>query len=275
MERYTVKPSVDSTDMSFSLDSSKARRIFTLNTHEERQLEKVRFNLEKQKMAETKRFLKAQKDTIAHHFASRKVHSAGKDDMGEKFLKMNSAWTTSTSQELSSSSSSHLDPQCLIPEKNNLKTKRKYSQKVGIDYSNTASFSYSGFPHIRRISMVSDGNLVKWFRSWSSRARPNFRFLWNKVDNDKVIKKQPNSPAEKTFIHENSTDEVESECEGKERSLSEILPPISLPPLHSQKEKTLKEKHRVTITAKEKVRSEKLWDGLEDCRYIRTYIKNK
>lgn len=275
MKRHTAKTSADSTDIQFSLDSSKARRIFTLNTHEEKRLEKVRWNLEKQRMAETKRFLKAQKDTIVHYFASRKVHSAGKVDIHDRFLKMNSAWATSKSEELLSSGSSHLDPQCLIPEKNNFKCKGKYSQTVGIDNSNTTSLSYSVLPHMRR-NLVSEGNLIQWFRSWSSRARPSFRYLsGNKVDNDKVITKQSNSPTQKTFIHENSRDEIVSEIEVKERSLSEVLPPVSLPPLHSQKEKTLKERHRVTLTTKEKVRNKELWDGLKDCRYIRTYVRDK
>lgn len=275
MEHHTAKSSKESTDIQFSLDNSKARRIFTLNTHEEKRLEKVRWNLEKQRMAETKRFLKAQKDTIVHHFASRKVHSAGEVDFHDRFLKMNSAWVTWKSEELLSSGSSHLDPQCLISEKNNVKCKGKYSQKVGIDYSNTASVSYSVLPRMRR-NLASEGNLLQWFRSWSSRARPSFRFLsGNKVDNDKVITKQSNSPTQKNFIHENSRDEIVSESEVKERSLSEVLPPVSLPPLHSQKEKTLKEKQRVTLTAKERVSHKELWDGLKDCRYIRTYVRDK
>ena len=274
MERHTARSSAERTDISLSLESSKARRIFTLNTHEEKRLEKVRWSLEKQRMAETKRFLKAQKDTIVHHFASRKIHSAGKVDIHDRALKMSSAWMTSKSQEQLSSSSGQLDPQCLIPEKNNFKCKGKYSQKVGIDCSNTASVSYSVLPHMRRI-LVSEENLIQWCRSWSSRARTNFLFLRNEVDNDKVITKQSNSPTQETFIHKNSTEEVASEREGKERSLSEILPPVSLPPLHSQKEKTMKEQHRMVFTARKKVRNENLWDGLEDCRYIRTYVKNK
>lgn len=266
MERHTVKSSAESFYIPFSLDNSEAKRICTLNAREEKRLEKVRKNLEKQRIAETKRLLKAQKDITNHLFASRKVvslHSAGKVNV---LHRMNPAWTGTSQELLSSLRSGHLDPQCLIPEKSNSESKGKYSQKVGIDYSNMASVSYSVLPRMRRI-MASEGNFIQRCRSWSSRARPNLRFLGNKVSDEKVITKHSNSPAQRSFIHENSTDAVVSET--KERSLSEVLPPVILPPLHSQKEKTLKGKRHVAFQMK----NEELWDGLEDCRYIRTYIK--
>lgn len=90
-----VKSSAVNTDIPFSLDSPKARRIFTLNTHEEKRLEKVRWNLEKQRMAETKKFLKAKKDIIIHHFRIRKVHSSGQVGIHDRLLTMNSGWKTS------------------------------------------------------------------------------------------------------------------------------------------------------------------------------------
>lgn len=273
MECYTGKSNTVNRDIPHSLDSSKARRIFTLNTHEEKRLEKVRWNLEKQRMAETKRFLKAKKDIIIHHFGFRKVHSAGQVGVHNRLLTMNSACTIS--QELLPSRSGYLDPQWFIPEKSNSKSKGKCtSQKVGTDCSDTTSVSFNVLPHTRRI-LVSEGNLdlMQRCRSWSSRARPNFRCLGNKVDNDKVITKRSNSPAQKNFIHENYSDATENK--GKEKCLSEVLPPVSLPPLHLQKEKTVKDKRCATLTVTEKVRNEKLWDGLEDCRYLRTYEKNK
>ena len=276
MECHTVKSSAVNTDIPLSLDSSKARRIFTLNTHEEKRLEKVRWNLEKQRMAETKRFLKAKKDIVVHHFGFRKVPSAGQVGVHDRLLTMNSAWTTS--QELLPSRSGYLDPQWFILEKNKSKSKGKcISQKVGTDCSDTTSVSFSVLPHMRRI-LVSEGNLdlMQRCQSWSSRSRPNFRCLGNKVDNDKVITKRSNSPAQKNFIprHENHSDTTDNK--GKEKSLSEVLPPVSLPPLHLQKEKTVKGKLCGTnLTMTEKVRHEKLWDDLEDCRYLRTYEKNK
>ena len=264
-----IRAESDFGETPFSLDSSEAKRITALNAREERRLEEVHRKLEKQRTTEKKRFLKAQKDTVINLFTSRKVHSTGKIYAHER-LTMDSGWATS--RELLRSISEHFDPQCLIPEKNNSKSKRKYSQKVGVDYSNIASASYSGLLHDTRI-LASEGNLIQRCRSWSSRVVPNFRFFGSKVSNDQVTTKQSNSSAKKSFIQENSTDAVESRGITKERSLSEVLPPVRLPPLHSLKEKTLKEKRNVSLKMANKIRNEELWAGLENCRYIRRYVK--
>lgn len=270
MECHMVKSSAVNTDIPFSLDSPKARRIFTLNTHEEKRLEKVRWNLEKQRMAETKKFLKAKKDIIIHHFRIRKVHSSGQVGIHDRLLTMNSGWKTS--QELLPFRSGYLDLQWFIPAKNNSKNKETYiSQHAGTYCSDTATVSFSGLPHMRRI-LVSEENLsldlMQRCRGGSSSARPKFRCLKNKEDRDKVITKRSNSPAQKNFIYENSY-----ENKTKEKPLSEVLPPIRLPPLHSQKENKIKEKRDTTLAMTDRVRKEKLWNGLEDCRYLRTYKK--
>ena len=172
-----VKSSAVNTDI--RLDSSKARRICTLNTHEEKRLEKIRWNLEKQRTAERKKFLKAKKDVIIHQLGFRK-------------------------------------------------------------------------------------------EVWSS--SPIFCCAENKEDSDKVTIKRLNSPAQKNFIHENSC-----ENKGNEKpAFSEVLPSIRLPPLHSQKEKPIKEKRHTTLAmTSEKVSKENLWNGLENCRYLRTYKETK
>ena len=177
MECHKVKSSATNTDI--HLNSSKARRILTLNTHEEKRLEKARWNLEKQRTAERKKFLKAKKDVIIHQFGFRK-------------------------------------------------------------------------------------------EGWHCSATPILCCVENK-DSDKVITKRSNSSAQKNFIHENSC-----ENKGNEKPLSEVLPPIRLPPLHSQKEKTIKEKRHTTLAVTlEKVSKENLWNGLENCRYLRTYKETK
>lgn len=178
MEGDMVKSSATKTDI--RLDSSKARRICTLNTHEEKRLEKMRWNLEKQRTAERKKFLKARKDVIIHQFGFRK-------------------------------------------------------------------------------------------EVWSSSATPIFCCVENKEDSDKVITKRSNSPAQKNFIPENSF-----ENKGNEKPLSEVLPPIRLPPLHSQKEKPIKEKRHSTLAmSPEKLSKENPWNGLVNCRYLRTYKETK
>ena len=177
MECYKVKSSATNTDIRFY--SSKARRILTLNTHEEKRLEKACWSLEKQRTAERKKFLKAKKDVIIHQFGFRK-------------------------------------------------------------------------------------------EGWHCSATPILCCVENK-DSDKVITKRSNSSAQKNFVHENSC-----ENKGNEKPLSEVLPPIRLPPLHSQKEKTIKEKRHTTLAVtSEKVSKENLWNGLENCRYLRTYKETK
>lgn len=169
MEYHKVTSSATNTDI--RLHSSKARRICTLNTHEEKRLEKMRWNLEKQRTAERKKFLKAKKDVIIHQFGFRK-------------------------------------------------------------------------------------------EGWSS--SPIFCCEKNKED-------RSNSPAQKDFIHVNSC-----ENKGNEKPLSEVLPPIRLPPLHSQKEKMIKDKRHTTLAmSSEKLCEENLWNGLENCRYLRTYKETK
>ena len=258
MECHMVKSSPVNTDIPLSLDSSKARRIFTLNTHEEKRLEKVHWNLEKQRMAETKKFLKAKKDIIIRHFGFRKVNSAGQVSVHDRLLAMSSYWKTS--QELLPLRSGYLDLQWFIPAKNNCKSK-----ETCIDGSATVSFSVPS--RMRRI-LASEGklslDLMQLCQSgWSSSARPNFRCLENKVDSAEE--------AQKNLIHQNSC-----ENEGKGKPLSEVLPPIRLPPLHSQKKKMIKEKRHTTLIAMtDEDRKEKLWNGLEDCRYLRTYKKTK
>ena len=260
-----AKSSAVNIDFPFSLDSCTARRIFTLNTHEEKRLEKVRWNLEKQRMAETKKFLKAKKDIIIHHLVFRKVHFPGQVSVHDRLLTMNSGWKIS--QELLPSCSGYLDLQWFIPAKNDSKSKETcISQKGGTYCSNTATVSVSLLSHMRR-KLASEENLMQRCRGWSSSARPNFRCPENK-DSAKVVTKRSTSSARKNFIQENS-----EENKGKEKPLSEVLPPIRLPPLHSQKEKPLKEKRYTTLAMTEEVRKEKLWSGLEECRYLRSYKK--
>lgn len=258
----------------FCMESSEARRLFTLNSREEKRLEKVRKNLEKQRAAEEKRFVKAQKDALVHFVDSRKRNSKAKVGIYEETK--NNVWQpwTASQEQLLFSSSGNWDPQNTGAGKNYQRI-GKHSQKVGIDYSPyVASNSFSVLPDMQRI-LASEGNFIQRSRSWSNQGKPNFRFL-NKVGRDKVTGKQANDSAQRSLIQENYTEATGSEIKRKEASLSDVLPPVVLPPLHSQKNKTLKEiTRRGTLKKNNQVKKEELWDGLEDCRYIRPYLKDK
>ena len=278
MEGHTIKPkSENDFGIAFTLESSEARKICTLNSREEKRLEKVRKSLEKQRKAEEKRLLKAQKEAVSNYFDSRRRNSTGKIDVRDRLTTntVSQVWMTSPQDQVSLRSG-NWGPQNLITKKNSSKHKGKHTRKVGFDYSHTASNSFSVFPDMQRI-LASEGTFVQRSRSWSSEAsRPKFCFLTNKVRNDEIKEKQPNYSAQRSFIHENSPEVDENLEKRKETPLSEVLPPVVLPPLHSQKNKTLTEKRLVTLKKKDQLGKEELWNGLEDCRYIRThYFKNK
>lgn len=271
-----IKSENDFDSKSFIVESSEARRIFAMNSREEKRLEKVRKNLEKQRAIEEKRLLKDQKDAVIRFF--RKRNSGAKVGAFNKLTTGSVSQPRMASQEQLSSRSGNWDAQV---DPKNLRADKNYQhngmhcRRADIGYNHIASNSFSVFPDVQNI-LASEGNLAQRSRSWSNQERANLRFS-HKVGNDSIKGKKPKGSAQpqKSLIHKNFTEEFESETKRKETSLSDVLPPVILPPLHSQKNKTLKEKRRGSLRKKEQVKKEELWDGLEDCRYIRTYLKKK
>ena len=269
MEEKPAKPkSENDFDIkSFIVESSEARRIFALNSREEKRLERERKKLEKQRVAEEKRLVKAQKDAVTHFVHSRKRISAVKVGVYRE-LKAN---TVSSSPEIPSSNSGKWDSQSFMAEK----YKGKHSRKVGSVHNHIASNSFSVFPDMQRI-LASEGNLIQRSRSWSDQWRPrNFRSQ-RESERNKTTGKLTQHSAEKSLTHKDSTGAVTSKTERKETSLCDVLPPVVLPPLHSQKNKLLGKKplHR-NLNKWAQNEKEELWNSLENCRYLRTYSKNK
>ena len=276
MEEKPAKPKAenDFDIKSFIVESSEAKRIFALNSREEKRLQRERKNLEKQRVAEEKRLVKAQKDAVTHFVHSRRRISAVKVDVYRE-LKATEANTVSqpcmSSPEIMSLSSGKRDSQSFMTEK----YKGKHSRKVGSVRNHIASNSVSVFPDMQRI-LASEGNLIQRSRSWSDQWRPrNFRSQ-KESERNKMTGKLTQHLAEKSLTHKDSTGAVKSKTERKETSLCDVLPPVVLPPLHSQENKLLRKKTlRRNLNKWAQNEKEKLWNGLDNCRYLRTYSKKK
>ena len=282
-KRAKVKSENDFDIKSLIVESSEARKILALNTREEKRLEKEREILEKQRAAEEKRLLKARKDVIIHFFNSRKRITAVKAGVHEKLPVsiFPQPWMFSSKRLLpllSRTEKSKWEPQNVTSQiKNSPEGKENHYRNTSSGYSLTSCNSISILPDMQRI-LENERNLVQRSQSWSSESRTRyFRFL-SEVASDMASEKQPPHSTEETLYLDNSTRGNGSETKRKETCLCDILPPFVLPPLmYSQKHETLGGRERVRRPNFKKwdhVKNE-VWEDLEHCRYIRSYLKNK
>ena len=272
MEEKPAKPKSenDFDNKSFIVESSEARRIFALNSREEKRLQRERKKLEKQRATEEKRLVKAQKDAVIHFLNSRKRISAVKVGVYRELTSNAVSQPCMSSPEVLSSSSGKRDSHSVMAEN----YKGKQSRKVGSVHNHIASNSVSVFPDVQRI-LASEANLIQRSRSWSDQWRPRNSRSQKESERDKVTVKRTQHLAQQSLTHENSTGEVKSKTERKETSLCDVLPPVVLPPLHSQKTKPLGKKPLRSLNKWAQIEKEELWNGLENCRYLRTYSKKK
>lgn len=253
--------------VSFSLESSEAKKIIAKNSREEKQLEKVRKSLEKQQTAEEKKRLKAQKQTLINFL---KLCARGNSFRKIWFQDQMTASTRMSSQDqLSSRSAVTWEPQNLEAIRNNSarhKERHSRSQKSGFDYSQDESVSFFSFPDMKRILAINEEYFIRRSQSWCSETAQHKVCLPSKLVGKNGMKL--GNSTQRNFIREEV--QVKSERKGKERNLCDVLPAVVLPPLYSQKNNTLREKRLATLKRKDQ---EALWEGLKDCRYIRTYFK--
>ena len=250
--------------VSFSLESSEAKKIIAKNSREEKRLEKVRKSLEKQQTAEEKKRLRAQKQTLINFLklCARGINSSRKIWFQDQ---MTASTGMSSQDQLSSRSAVTWEPQNLKAIRNN-SARHSRSQKSGFDYSQDESVSFFSFPDMKRILAINEEYFIRRSQSWCSETAQHKVCLPSKLVGKNGMKL--GNSTQRNFIREEV--QVKSERKGKERNLCDVLPPVVLPPLYSQKNKTLREKRLATLKRKDQ---EALWEGLEDCRYIRTYFK--
>lgn len=252
--------------VSFSLESTEAKKIIAKNSREEKLLEKVRKSLEKQQTAEEKKRLRAQKQTLMNFLKLCGRNSSRKIWFQDQII---TSAGISSQDQLSSRSAVTWEPQNLIAMRNNSarhKERHSRSQKAGFDYSHDESVSFFIFPDMKRI-LASEEYFIRRSQSWCSETVQHKVCFPSRLVGKNGMK---GNSTRRNFIRgENS---VKSErSEGKQTNLFDVLPPVVLPPLHSQKNKTLREKRLATLKRKDQ---DGLWEGLEDCRYIRTYFKD-
>ena len=254
--------------VSFSLESSEAKKIIAKNSREEKRLEKVRKSLEKQQTAEEKKRLRAQKQTLINFL---KLCARGRNSSRKIWFQdqMTASTGMSSQDQLSSRSAVTWEPQTLEAIRNNSarqKERHSRSQKSGFDYSQDESVSFFSFPDMKRILKINEAYFIRRSQSWCSETAQHKVCLPSKLVGKNGMKL--GNSTQRNFIREEVR--VKSERKGKERNLCDVLPAVVLPPLYSQKNKTLREKRLATLKRKDQ---EALWEGLEDCRYIRTYFK--
>ena len=254
--------------VSFSLESSEAKKIIAKNSREEKQLEKVRKSLEKQQTAEEKKRLRAQKQTLINFL---KLCARGRNSSRKIWFQdqMTASTGMSSQDQLSSRSAVTWEPQTLEAIRNNSarqKERHSRSQKSGFDYSQDESVSFFSFPDMKRILKINEAYFIRRSQSWCTETAQHKVCLPSRLVGKNRMKL--GNSTQRNFIREEV--QVKSERQGKERNLCDVLPPVVLPPLYSQKNKTLREKRLATLKRKDQ---DALWEGLEDCRYIRTYFK--
>ena len=267
MERQQLKSENDF-GVSFSLESSEAKKIIAKNYREEKRLEKVHKSLEKQQTADEKKRLKAQKQSLINFL---KLCARGRNSSRKIWFQdqMTASTGMSSPDQLSSRSAVTWEPQTLEAIRNNSarqKERHSRSQKSGFDYSQDESASFFSFPDMKRILAINEEYFIRRSQSWCSETAQHKVCLPSKLVGKNGMKL--GNSTQRNFIREEV--QVKSERQGKERNLCDVLPPVVLPPLYSQKNKTLREKRLATLKRKDQ---EALWEGLEDCRYIRTYFK--
>ena len=131
------------------------------------------------------------------------------------------------------------------------------------------SVSFFIFPDMQRI-LASKEYFVRRSQSWCSETAVQHKVcLPSRLVGKNRMKGNSTHSTQRNFTSGEEV-RVKSERQGKERNLCDVLPPAVLPPLYSEKNKTLREKRLATLKRKDQ---DALWEGLEDCRYIRTYFK--
>ena len=149
--------------VSFSLESSEAKKIIAKNSREEKRLEKVRKSLEKQQTAEEKKRLRAQKQTLINFLklCARARNSSRKIWFQDQ---MTASTGMSSQDQLSSRSAVTWEPQTLEAIRNNSarqKERHSQSQKSGFDYSQDESVSFFSFPDMKRILKINEANFIR------------------------------------------------------------------------------------------------------------------
>ena len=255
--------------VSFSLESSEAKKIIAKNSREEKQLEKVRKSLEKQQTAEEKKRLRAQKQTLINFL---KLCARGRNSSRKNWFQdqITASTRMSSQDQLSSRSAVTWEPQNLEAIRNNSarhKERHSRSQKSAcFDYSQDESVSFFSFSDMKRILVINEEYFIRGSQSWCSETAQYKVCLPSRLVGKNRMKL--GNPTQRNFIREEV--QVKSERQGKEKNLCDVLPAVVLPPLYSQKNKTLREKRPATLKRKDQ---DALWEGLEDCRYIRRYFK--
>ena len=246
-----------------------ARKLLTMNAHEQKQLEKIRKSLDKERAAEEARLLRAQRDAIAHLYESQGIRG----DLimhGTRTVTGSKNNPLTKPEKLCRSNVDRFEVPCFVGESvSETGGKTANARKTSLEIP---SGSQKFLPELNLHNiMASTGSSVQRSHSWSTRTRPDLRLLKNTNNNDHWKKKYRENSEKKQqcFLHENFKDGVKGENHRRERSLSEILPPAILPPLYSQKVRGIGEKYR-QVNRTRTQRSEEVWDNLEDCRYIRT-----
>jgi len=254
--------------VSFSLESSEAKKIIAKNSREQKRLEKVHKSLEKQQTAEEKKNLRAQKQTLINFLKLCGRNSSRKIWFQDQ---MTTSTGMSSPDQLSSRSAMTWKPLNLIAMKKSSarhKERQSRSQMAGFDYSPcNESVSFFIFPDMQRI-LASKEYFLRRSQSWCSEIVQHKVCLPSRLVGKNGMKGNSTHSTQRNFIR--GEVRVKSERQGKERHLCDVLPPVVLPPLYSQKNKTLREKRLATLKRKDQ---DALWEGLEDCRYIRTYFK--
>ena len=274
-----LKPENDFDDKLFSLDDCEAKRIFALNIREERRLESERMNLEKLRAAEKKRLEKAQKDVVSQFIKSRKRSYTVK----VRSYKNSTANSVLQPWTFSQKTFSVRSENCSTQKNTNL-SKRNRFQKGSSDHSPhasqattlTSSFSAQDVAEKNMSSEEERPPFCDIDRRWTlSKTRTKYFGFPHNIVSISMTERHPKrfTTNQDNFINKNSTEVAEERAELRKATCSfDIVPPAVLPSLYSKTEdSTNKEKLHGTLTRRNHNPKNGLWDGLENCRYIRAY----
>ena len=258
------------------------RRAIARNYGEQLQLEKLQKYLDKSKTLETNRFQRSQMDTILQLCDTRGVNL--KELCNEELV--------AAEERKSRCESNNSRPGSRPPLTSNTKPRenkeilmlvRKFSQSFISSASNCSAISRisakSFLPEVQQI--LERKSQLERSRTW-----PQSRFCLKRESAflsafpakcDKLSQKTAVGDGKSSSFTEGfafKEDVVPEENKSELKPLHELLPPVQLPSLRLQKTPT-PYKQKNTREKKTESTTEEVWKDLENCRYLRPYLKHK
>ena len=251
-----------------------ARRLLAVNAGEQKRLEKFQRHIDNKRRERERMLIRAQKNAILKY-----CESSGKGFEEFSYVEKNKkAKGHDCSRAVVSSDvlKSH-ETMATETETKAIKTKQGQNRKISLHKMSSKGFCLPEL-ELKSIFSLKDRPFNRT-RSWSS---PPGKLEVNNGSTGKErgvsflqVNQREQDHYKRKMTFEENCENANKEQKKTEKPLSDILPPLVLPPLHLQRRLSLQEQNKSLYWKSNSMNEEKSlkkqYEELSDCRYLRNY----